>query len=976
MGEENFMNNLDIHNMPQYFTLIASSKLYSPAPVQGLYRHRLEKIIDENNHTPMIIIHAPSGYGKTMLVSSYLQKKQREALWYHFSDSDKIFGGWMQIISCELYKKLPQDNETAALLKYFFNATKPEEIGVLFAAILNMLPSDDSNPFTLVLEDFHRLENNAEIHQILSIVCEHLNVGHQIMVLSQTMPLIPASPKITILTQRELAFTIEETTDLFKNIYNLNLTPAEISAINTKIEGWGSGLYIINEALHNSNFTDWHTFWSEFVDSSQIYDFLFKKTIDNINAKYKFFLYNTSIFALIDPHIIQHLWPTMDVLGILHDLEHNNLFIYREKPYSDRYRYLNIFRYYLYRHLLKSEGSDYLRVLHHNAAIIYEQHEMIDYAIVHYMASGDYQQVPKLIKELASRNRPDKVLSIIEGRLETLFPEMEGLGGIALRRLIPLEIYESLLSNLLPYVNNDLPNDENINKIYTQQRLGAYYFYKGDGYNAYELLKKSKDAFTVNKMLIQSCYSAILLGMNYVFQGELQSALPYIDEAYIMAYSSNNNHAIANALYAKAQAALSCKKYNDAEQYARQALAVDCWPFVGESFYFESLAMALLLQGYTAEALEAARNALVAAKNSHVLYEIGNSYAILSLVELRNNNIDDAVLHIQLACEHTRNYKYFYTRSLVIAIEIAIYKKNFKDIERFSLEYKNIIAATSNGMDIPFIENVNGTIKNFIMQQKSAVQQQINSYNAPKIFIRALGKFQLSIDGNINDPMSWGRASACKIFLLLLANHNKMIDKEQIKEALWPNEDYTICNNRFHVALHTLRKGLGLYSNWIIYTNGKYSLELPIECEYDVDRYMSLAKQGLLRHDINIIVQAINLYSGDFCENFQDEDYLTDTRRELRKIYLQLLETVSGLYYAKQAYKESLAWYQKFYSVEPFYEKTAIRILEIYYATNELNLAIKFYLNYSKFLLDEIGTIPSKPIRELYKKVLSTKTSC
>ena len=79
---------------------------------------------------------------------------------------------------------------------------------------------------------------------------------------------------------------------------------------------------------------------------------------------------------------------------------------------------------------------------------------MIDYAIVHYMASGDYQQVPKLIKELASRNRPDKVLSIIEGRLETLFPEMEGLGGIALRRLIPLEIYESLLSNLLPYVKD------------------------------------------------------------------------------------------------------------------------------------------------------------------------------------------------------------------------------------------------------------------------------------------------------------------------------------------------------------------------------------------------------------------------------------------------------------------------------------------------------------------------------------------
>ena len=969
------MNNLNIHNMPQFLTLVASSKLYSPDSAQGLYRHRLEKILDENNYIPLIIIHAPSGYGKTTLISSYLHKKQRDSLWYHFSDSDKIFGGWMHIIVCELYKKLPQNNETSALLKYFFNATKAEEIGVLFAAILNMVPARDANPFTLVLEDFHRLDNNNEVLKILSIICEHISNEHQIIVLSQTMPLMHTSPKIKILTQQELAFTIEETARLFKNIYHLPLTPAEISAIHTKIEGWPNGLYIVNEALRNSNFIDWHTFWSEFADSSQIYDFLFKKAIDEIDTEYKFFLYNTSIFALIDPHIVQHLWPTMDVLGILHTLEQDNLFIYRERPYSNKYRYLNIFRYYLYRHLLKTKGPDYLRILHHNAAIIYEQHEIIDYAIVHYMASGDYQQVPKLIKELASRNRPDKVLSIIEGRLEMLFPEMEGLGGIALRRLIPLEIYESLLPNLLPYANNESSDDEKINKTYTQQRLGAYYFYKGDGNNAYKLLKKSKDTFTENKMLIQSCYSAILLGMNFVFQGKLSSAIPYIDEAYIMAYSSNNNHAIANALYAKAQAALSCKKYNDAEEYARQSLAVECWPFVGESFYFESLAMALLLQGYTAEALEAARNALVAAKSSHVLYEIGNSYAILSLTELRNNNLDDAVLHINLACEYARNYKYFYTRALIIAIEIAYMSKDSKNIEQLCQEYKNIISTTSNGMDIPFIENINSTIKNFIIPQKISSSTTNQFSCSSKVFIRALGKFQLSIDGHANDPMSWGRASARKIFLLLLANHNKVIDKEQIKEALWPNEDNATCNNRFHVALHTLRRELGTYSNWIICTKGKYSLELPMECEYDVDKYISLAKQGLLRQDVNIMVQAINLYAGDFCENFQEEDYLTDIRRELRKIYLQLLETIAELYYTKQTYKESLHWYQKLYSIEPFYEKAVMRILETYYATNELNLAIKFYLNYSNFLLDEIETIPSKPIRELYQQILSRKTS-
>lgn len=965
-------------NSLQPFSFIASAKLYRPDSTGCLHRHRLTEILSQNYHVPLILIHAPSGYGKTTLVADFLKMSHRDAIWYHFNDSDKILGSWLQIISNALCMKI-QGSNAAHLMEDLFKADQPETIGVILAALFNMIRAEQANPFTLILEDYHRLDNNNVAHKILSVFLEHIKLGHQVFILSRTVPSMSLTHffinhKIKVLTQQELAFTLKETNDLFREVYHFTLTQAEISLIHTRIEGWASGLYITSEVLHNiNNNNNWNSFWCEFADSSRIYDFLLKEALASIDQEYKDFLYNTSIFSSLDPNIIQQLWPTLNVAKILSFLEQNNVFIYLKYPYSSKYRYLNIFRYYLYRRLLELKGSDYIRVLHHRAAIVYEKQEQLDYAVAHHMAAGDYQKIPQMIRELVQRNCSEKLLDMIEGRIERTLPEMEGVSGIALRRLIPLDVYKSLLHDILLIANDSSAERDVLSQAYAQQRLGAYYFYSGNGREALRYLKCSLDIFASNKMTIQGSYSAILISMSYIFQGDVLQAAPHVDDAYVLAYQSTCTHTIANVLYAKAQLMLSKHDYIEAERYARQALAIDCWPSVGETFYFDSLAMALLLQNKTVEASEIAHNALIAAENSHVPYEIGNAYMTLALTEARTNNYDKAEAYINLAFKYLTDYIFFYTRSLIVASEIAFKQSKQNEMETYCRQYKIAIAESGNAIDIHFIENINSNLKTLLCSTDTLEHQSTMSSYSSTMVVRALGNIELRINGIDCNPITWGRAPSRKLFFIFLANHNKLVDKDQIIEELWPNEDYQLCNKRFYVALHTLRKKLGVYASCITCHSKKYSMQLPIDCDYDVDKYTCLAKEGLLNKDYHIIRQAINLYKGDFCENYYEEDALEETRKYLKKIYIQLLETIAEICYDEHNYTEAFSWYSKIHEMEPLLEGPVMQILEILNQQDELNLASNIYLQYARSLWKELGFVPGYAIQTLYQQILEKK---
>ncbi|MFW6324405.1 MAG: hypothetical protein ACOC0U_05005, partial [Desulfovibrionales bacterium] len=64
-----------------------SSKTLRPVSAESLVRERLFRKID-CGHRTAIWITGPAGYGKTTLVSSFLEKKTLPHFWYNFDRSD------------------------------------------------------------------------------------------------------------------------------------------------------------------------------------------------------------------------------------------------------------------------------------------------------------------------------------------------------------------------------------------------------------------------------------------------------------------------------------------------------------------------------------------------------------------------------------------------------------------------------------------------------------------------------------------------------------------------------------------------------------------------------------------------------------------------------------------------------------------------------------------------------------------------
>lgn len=65
------------------------TKLHRPmVPADFLCRLRLHVILDQTLNTPLALVSAPAGYGKSLLVSHWIESQHVPCAWLSLDDSD------------------------------------------------------------------------------------------------------------------------------------------------------------------------------------------------------------------------------------------------------------------------------------------------------------------------------------------------------------------------------------------------------------------------------------------------------------------------------------------------------------------------------------------------------------------------------------------------------------------------------------------------------------------------------------------------------------------------------------------------------------------------------------------------------------------------------------------------------------------------------------------------------------------------
>jgi DNA-binding SARP family transcriptional activator/tetratricopeptide (TPR) repeat protein len=166
--------------------------------------------------------------------------------------------------------------------------------------------------------------------------------------------------------------------------------------------------------------------------------------------------------------------------------------------------------------------------------------------------------------------------------------------------------------------------------------------------------------------------------------------------------------------------------------------------------------------------------------------------------------------------------------------------------------------------------------------------------------VQTLGGFRLLRYGEPVPPEAWKSKKARDLLKMLVARRGAPVARDQVIEALWPDEDPGRTGNRLSVALSTLRSVLDpdrtlAQDHYVVAADG--ALRLAVEdIELDVEWFLRTAEAGL-RAPASDALQLLELaeaaYTGDFLEEDRYEDWAEPLRNEARTLYLDVLRALA-----------------------------------------------------------------------------------
>ncbi len=397
-------------------TPLLATKLYIPPARPSLvHRARLIERLNTGLHGKLTLISAPAGFGKTTLISEWLEGIARPAAWLSLDESDNDPTQFLTYLVAAL-QRINRDWEAAmlSLLQSPQLLREPAGRELLLTSLINQV-LETPQGFILVLDDYHLIEAQP-IHDALTFLLDHLPPPMHLVITTREDPQLPlarlrARGQMTELRAADLRFTPDEAAIFLNQVMRLGLSTVDLAALEPRTEGWIAGLQMM--ALSLQGRTDTTDFIRAFTGSHHfIIDYLVEEVLQRQPERVRNFLLQSSILDRLSGPLCVAVTGQIDGRGMLETLERSNLFLIPLDDQRQWYRYHHLFADVLQARLRQeqpaAEGD-----LHQRASQWYAQHNLPVDALRHTLAAKDFARAAELV-ELAvpamSRSRQEATL--------------------------------------------------------------------------------------------------------------------------------------------------------------------------------------------------------------------------------------------------------------------------------------------------------------------------------------------------------------------------------------------------------------------------------------------------------------------------------------------------------------------------------------------------------------------------------------
>ena len=390
-------------------TPVLATKLYAPARrPQLVARPRIADRLDttlEAGHR-LTLVSAPAGFGKTTLLSDWLtdlQQRQRQTRvgWLSLDDDDNDLTRFMAHLLAAL-----QSAELEV------DAGVLESLSTASAAALTPLVNDiaragEPEPgmqWIVVLDDYHVI-GASEVHEAVAFLLDHLPDHLHLVLATRSDPPLPLArlrsrAQLSELRAADLRFTPGEAQAFLNRVMGLELTEADVDALEDRTEGWIAGLQLAALSLRGiADRKEIADFISAFTGSNRfVIDYLADEVLARQPPQVRDFLLRTAVLDRLHGPLCDAVTGGTDGTRTLEDLERGNLFVVPLDTERSWYRYHHLFADVLHARLL-AEHPEQVPDLHERASVWFAARGIVADAVRHALAAEDFDRAAYLMEE-------------------------------------------------------------------------------------------------------------------------------------------------------------------------------------------------------------------------------------------------------------------------------------------------------------------------------------------------------------------------------------------------------------------------------------------------------------------------------------------------------------------------------------------------------------------------------------------------
>ena len=427
--------------------MLLATKLHVPLLRPDLVpRPRLAERIDEELGRGLVLVCAPAGYGKTVLLAGWAQRARPAAAWLSLDAGDNDAARFWRHALAALDRARPG---VTGRMGPLLGPPAPASFEPLVTALINELAAGvDGDEVLLVLDDYHVI-GAQEVHASVDFLLEHRPETLQLIVASRSDPPLAlarlrARGQLAEVRAADLRFTAGEAAALLRQVAAVPeraLPDAAVAALTARTEGWAAGLQVAALSLRGKG--DVTGFVTAFTGSHRyVLDFLAEEVLDRQDERLRAFLLETSVLERLSGPLCDAVTGRTGSQALLEQAEGAGLFLVPLDEVRGWWRYHHLFGDLLRARLQGGQPGEVVR-LHRNAAAWYEAHGLADDAIRHAVAAEEMTWAARLIErhtdEFLLRSEGATVqrwLSALPAGLTTSRPRLllaqawlDGLGG-------------------------------------------------------------------------------------------------------------------------------------------------------------------------------------------------------------------------------------------------------------------------------------------------------------------------------------------------------------------------------------------------------------------------------------------------------------------------------------------------------------------------------------------------------------------